>query len=147
MIMPTSNKLISMLQQRITKLKVYALEMDCGIMSYLHICAAYSLEEAIKEARLRIMKDPQKNQIDISTWNLHKYVFRELEEIITESTKLEILPGEEILNKNKLMQKIITDNDIELFHSNLSIFNEYEKKLLNDKLANEIPKKSSKKKI
>lgn len=144
--MTSLQKIVTAIKKRIIKPKVFAIEMDCGVMAYLHLGTAYSLEEALQEARKAILKDPTKRQIEISAWNLKKYAFKSIDELVMESTSLELLPGEMTLDKNALMQKIIDEKDVSLFHENLSLFTVPEKQMLNDKLTADTEKRIPKKK-
>jgi len=133
--MTTLQKLVSTIKKRIVKPKVYAIELDCGVMAYLHLGMAYSLEEALQEASRALLKDPTKRQVEISAWHLRKYAFKPVDELINEASSLEILPGEVSMDKNQLMQRIVDEKNVDLFHENLSLFSVPERQILNDKLT------------
>lgn len=137
-------KLITAIKKRITSPRIYAVELICDTMAYLHVCATYSLEEALADAKRAIQTDLQKGQIDIAEWKLNKYCVKDLEELIQSATIINSLPNAAPLDKNQLMQKIINEKNSELFIENISIFSENEKKMLNDKLTKNEEKSSRK---
>lgn len=132
------HQIISSIKKKIVSPKVYAIELDCGSMAFLNICVAYSLEEAMMMTRKAILRDPRKSGYDLAGWNLRKYAFKELESLFNESIDIELSNNTDtIVDKNELMKRIISTHDINLYHENISIFSEPEKKMLNKKLESD----------
>jgi len=135
---------ISTIKKKIVSPKIFAIELDCEVIAFLHLCTAYSLEEALHKTREEIKKDARKNQPGLPTWQLRKYAIAEIADLVNENSTLQFIPSaNESLDKNQLMQKIVNEKNTELFHENLSLFSENEKKLLNEKLT--LDKKNTKK--
>jgi hypothetical protein len=126
-------KLISTIKKKIISPRIYAIELLCRQYTHLTIQIAYTFEEAFSIA-LKNLKETLQDRYDRNAVVLGKYVSKDIHTAITESTELVMLE-DEIGDKNVLMRKILETKNVELYHENLSIFTESEKKLLNEKLT------------
>ena len=109
-------RIVTKLKQKIVKPKVYVVELNSSGVSFLHLCLAYSLDEAVESARKKIRTVNKFKLIGEEAWAIGKYTSAELHSLVSDATDLNIKEGETFKSKNELMALIIKEKDVELLH-------------------------------
>lgn len=122
-------------KKKIISPRIYAIELLDRSNSYLFVVIAHTFEEAFSKSvkQLKERFDSRHEVFDRATIAMGKYISKDLEDAVTEFTEFAI--ESDITDKNTLMKKIIDTKNVELFHDNLTIFSDSEKKMLNAKLT------------
>ena len=122
------------IKEQIMKPNVYALELVCRELSYMYVTSAFSLEEAIMQAKKQIALEFAKSSIIATDFSLRKYVYVSLESLISQNSLINITSGSQKQNKNQLMKQIIEEKNTNLFNKNIKLFTNAEKRMLIAKL-------------
>ena len=122
------------IKEQIMKPNVYALELVCRELSYMYVTSAFSLEEAIMQAKKQIALEFAKSSIIATDFSLRKYVYVSLESLISQNSLINITGGSQKQNKNQLMKQIIEEKNTNLFNKNIKLFTNAEKRMLIAKL-------------
>ena len=122
------------IKEQIMKPNVYALELVCRELSYMYVTSAFSLEEAIMQAKKQIALEFAKSSIIATDFSLRKYVYVSLESLISQNSLINITSGSQKQNKNQLMKQIIEEKNTNLFNKNIKLFTKAEKRMLIAKL-------------
>ena len=122
------------IKEQIMKPNVYALELVCRELSYMYVTSAFSLEEAIMQAKKQIALEFAKSSIIATDFSLRKYVYVSLESLISQNSLINITGGSQKQNKNQLMKQIIEEKNTNLFNKNIKLFTKAEKRMLIAKL-------------
>ena len=122
------------IKEQIMKPNVYALELVCRELSYMYVTSAFSLEEAIMQAKKQIALEFAKSAIIATDFSLRKYVYVSLENLISQNSLINITGGSQKQNKNQLMKQIIEEKNTNLFNKNIKLFTNAEKRMLIAKL-------------
>ena len=122
------------IKEQIMKPNVYALELVCRELSYMYVTSAFSLEEAIMQAKKQIALEFAKSAIIATDFSLRKYVYVSLENLISQNSLINITSGSQKQNKNQLMKQIIEEKNTNLFNKNIKLFTKAEKRMLIAKL-------------
>lgn len=124
---------ISKLKQRTIKPKMYAVVLQYGNQQKLHICAAYSLDDAWVDAKKTLSKEL--NGVLPSAMTVVMWASRDLNDLFSEFMDERVVPvtspGD---TKTDLMKRIVDTKDSKLFEESRHLFSEYELKYLEEKL-------------
>lgn len=148
-------KILNNIKTKITPPSLYAIELGYSNYTIIYGTIAYSLEDAILEAREEIAREMKITLKDAHAYQIKKYRIRKLSDILTPfinttnksvstqqsvevkqpaKTKEEIEINKTKTEKNELMQKIIETQDVRLFEHNLNKFTDAEQHFLKVKL-------------
>lgn len=123
------------LKKKTIEPKAYAIELKSEDYNMIHLSAAYSLEEAMLNAKRYAAK---KHSFKLIEWSLGKYTTVEIntlvEPMLENTNNTTIKEKNKRFNKNKLMSKIIETQDAKLFQQMLELLTEEEIQFINDKL-------------
>jgi hypothetical protein len=108
--------------------KIFAILIKSGVVEFLYQGVNYSFDEAIVSAiseAEKIAGNPKNN------WQIYMFNWITLDDLNLKILRENFIVDKNI-NKNDLMKKIIESKDENLFNENISIFNEFEIKLIKD---------------
>lgn len=123
------------LKKEVIEPSVYAIELKSESYNMLHISTAYSLEEAIFNAKRHAAVQ---YNFELPNWSIGKYSFVDLhtltKDVLETNKKVTLAEKNKLFDKNKLMSKIIETQDAKLFQQMLELLTEEEILFINDKL-------------
>lgn len=133
-------ELLTKIKRRSQSPRVYAVVVENitgNSAKSLSLVMNYTLEEAIIVAQAEASTKAKNKPSD---WKLVTYVAADLENLIAESTGVsldevkKVSDDAEGVERNKLMNSIVSKKDRKLFKKNIHLFSAEEKKLIEEKL-------------
>jgi len=128
------SELVQRLRRKVFKPKVYALSLEFAGIHTLVVRAGYRLEDVVKEGRQVFYDEIIKGGVKCPSAeciSLGMYVDLEIEELFESMIDTDV----RLLDKNVLMERIVTSHDTALYNSSKDKFTKAEAQYIEEKLT------------